>query len=143
MKVRFDFAASLWVRHLDIEAESLEKAREKLNLAINELFTFNDMAASATDMEFGYIADADISDVTEVILEDTYRVKVTNVRYAEDFVLSEDEFEKLVATLPKEFEFVLEDIPEDSIFDEINDKLFDETGLFAQNFDYRILNDEE
>lgn len=140
MKVTFDFAAQLWVRGLTIEADSIEDAKDKLlQHAAYGMFAISEETERAFEVvNPGYVKDADISDVDYTVEYSDFKVTVNNITYEPDAFQEEDEFEAMVKYLPTEMTLELEDIEEDKLYEEIEDAIWLNTGLYPANFDYKV-----
>lgn len=93
MKVVFDLSADVWISNVEIEAESLPAAKEKLaGMTLSEL------------LEAGYAKDMSLSNVDGVITERDLKVKAYNIQYDDtDFITGSDEPSSRVQELPDEF----------------------------------------
>jgi len=139
MKVKFDFNLDAWIQNLEIEADSIEQAKDKL------------MSMSLEDMiEAGaYMKDFNIDSVDTEITEATYTVKVVSIDYAiesydvDEFdTMSDEEVEAEIArvksSLPQELELEIECEPDD-LDDYVADAISDETGWLVNDCEYEIV----
>lgn len=139
MKVKFDFNLDAWIQNLEIEADSVEQAKEKL------------MSMSLEDMiEAGaYMKDFNVESVDTEITEAVYTVKVVSVDYAvesydvDEFdTMSDEEIEaeiaRVKASLPQELELEIECEPDD-LNDYVADAITDETGWCINDCEYEIV----
>ena len=139
MKVKFDFNLDAWIQNLEIEADSVEQAKDKL------------MSMSLEDMiEAGaYMKDFNIDSVDTEITEATYTVKVVSIDYAiesydvDEFdTMSDEEVEAEIArvksSLPQELELEIECEPDD-LDDYVADAISDETGWLVNDCEYEIV----
>lgn len=98
MKVKFSLAANLWLSGIEIEADSEEEAKEKLqSMSFDEL------------METGaYCEDAAFNDVSDSITEYSLTAHVSNIVWdltEEDLFGTDFEtVDELVASLPTEMD---------------------------------------
>ena len=139
MKVKFDFNLDAWIQNLEIEADSVEQAKDKL------------MSMSLEDMiEAGaYMKHFNIDSVDTEITEATYTVKVVSIDYAiesydvDEFdTMSDEEVEAEIArvksSLPQELELEIECEPDD-LDDYVADAISDETGWLVNDCEYEIV----
>lgn len=107
MKVRFDFNLSAWIKGIEIEADSIEEAEERLySLDV------------ANMIEMGYVDESDISDIDHNVLEKNYDIRVYNIKYVDkDF------------KGPQTLEVILEDVDADLTEFELEDLIADEIYL--------------
>lgn len=93
MKVVFDLSADVWISNVEVEAESLPAAKEKLaGMTLSEL------------LEAGYAKDMSLSNVDGVITERDLKVKAYNIQYDDtDFITDSGEPSSRVQELPDEF----------------------------------------
>lgn len=139
MKVKFDFNLNAWIQGLEIEADSVEQAQEKL------------LSMSLEDMidAGAYIKDSAVDSVDAEITEATYTVKVVSVDYAiesydvDEFdVMSDEAIEAEIArvksSLPQELELEIECEP-DSLDSYVADAISDETGWLINDCEYEIV----
>ena len=121
MKFSFDFNLSAWITNVEIEADSLEKAKEELlKMTTEEL------------LEEGVIRDSDIKDLDYEILEKKYTIKVTNIVYDEDVDPT---------GLPTELMFTTTCAEED-LKDEIESYMIFEYEEEPKSYKYKILKEE-
>ena len=131
MKVKFDFNLQAWIQDVEIEADSIEEAENKLyGMTVQEL------------IEAGYIHTSDLYDVEGEIVEQDYRVKVYNIQFEPEDILEYG----MDKDLPKEddiLEFTFKDIRTDREYDElhgyIDDELFSMFRMFPTDFDFHIV----
>lgn len=131
MKVKFNFNLEAWIQDVEIEADSMEEAENKLyRMTLEEL------------IEEGYIHTSDLTDVEGEIVEQNYKVKVYNIEFEPEDIL---EF-GMDQELPDEntvLEFEFKDIRTDREYDElqgyIDDELYSRFRMFPTNFDFDIV----
>lgn len=131
MKIKFDFNLQAWIQDVEIEADSMEEAENKLyGMTVQEL------------IEAGYIHTSDLYDVEGEIVEQDYKVKVYNIQFDPEDVLEYG----MDKDLPEEddiLEFTFKDIRTDREYDElhgyIDDELFGMFKMFPTNFDFHIV----
>lgn len=131
MKIKFDFNLQAWIQDVEIEADSMEEAENKLyGMTVQEL------------IEAGYIHTSDLYDVEGEIVEQDYKVKVYNIQFEPEDILEYG----MDKDLPKEddiLEFTFKDIRTDREYDElqgyIDDELFSMFRMFPANFDFHIV----
>jgi hypothetical protein len=131
MKVKFDFNLQAWIQDVEIEADSIEEAEEKLyRMTVQEL------------IEAGYIHTSDLDDVDAEIVEQDYNVKVYNIEFDPEDILEYG----MDKDLPEEddvLEFAFNDIRVEREFsdlsDYISDAIFDKYGIEPTNFDFDIV----
>lgn len=131
MKVKFDFNLQAWIQDVEIEADSIEEAEEKLyRMTVAEL------------IEAGYIHTSDLDDVDMEVVEQSYKVKVYNIEFDPDDILEYG----MDKDLPGEddiLEFEFEDIKVDREYEElemyISDSIFDKYGIDPARFDFDII----
>ena len=131
MKVKFNFNLEAWIQDVEIEADSMEEAENKLyGMTVQEL------------IEEGYIHTSDLTDVEGEIVEQNYKVKVYNIEFEPEDIL---EF-GMDQELPDEntvLEFEFKDIRTDREYDElqgyIDDELYSRFRMFPTNFDFDIV----
>ena len=140
MKVKFDFSVDAWLQNVEVEADSLEKAKEKLfSMSLQDL------------LDEGYVKDFNIKDLDYEIVEVTYLVHVNYIDYSvypEDLeedpdTLSDEEIETKISeiknSLPKELDLEITCDP-DNLEDYIVDAISDETGWLVNDYSYEIRN---
>jgi hypothetical protein len=131
MKVKFNFNLEAWIQDVEIEADSMEEAENKLyGMTVEEL------------IEAGYIHTSDLYDVEGEIVEQDYKVKVYNIQFEPEDILEYG----MDKDLPEEddvLEFTFKDIRTDGKYDElqgyIDDELFSMFRMFPANFDFHII----
>ena len=131
MKVKFDFNLQAWIQDVEIEADSIEEAEEKLyRMTVEEL------------IEAGYVHTSDLFDVEGEIVEQDYKVKVYNIKFEPEDILEYG----MDKDLPEEddiLEFTFKDIRTDRKYDElqgyIDDELFSMFRMFPADFDFHIV----
>lgn len=135
MKVKFDFVIESWLRGVIIEANDLDDAKEKLlSMSLEDLIKNMERYDDA-----GYVDDSTFKDIDHEIIAKDFKVKVTNVQYDKNDFIDDTDYENALETLPKEFVFEFEDIEVDLLEDYISDYIWDETGFFAQDFDFEVI----
>lgn len=141
MKVTFDFAAQVWLRGLTIEADSIEDAKDKLSqLAAYGMFKVSEETESAIEViNPGYVKDVELSDIDYTAEYSDFKVAVTNIKYEPDAFQDEADFEAMVKYLPTEMTLDFEDIDEDKLYEEIEDAIWLNTGLYPSTFDYKVI----
>ena len=128
MKVKFNFNLQAWIQDVEIEADSMEEAEEKLyRMTVEDL------------IEAGYIHTSDLDDVEGEVVEQDYKVKVYNIEFDPEDIL-EYAMDK---DLPEDEEFEFEGIRVEREFsdlsDYISDAIFDKYGIEPTNFDFDII----
>lgn len=117
MKVKFNFNLSTWMRYVEIEADSYEKALEELyTKSLSEL------------LEMGMEDETTISDVEGEILERTIKVKT----YDFEWDIEEDDFEN-----PEEYNKLLHELPVEMTFEVTVEAMDDETEVIADEIYYQ------
>lgn len=136
MLVEFDFNLEMWVRNLQIEANSVEEAEAKMRkMTLEEL-----IAEGAT------VKQMEITDVTTEIKERKVKVQVGNISLEPSFFeydteAEKEELQRKVENHVLEFEFNLKD--GDFLDDEIDSALeeyFEISGTYR--YTYRELESE-
>lgn len=131
MKVKFDFNLQAWIQGIEIEADSIEEAENKLyRMTVEEL------------IEAGYIHTSDLSDVESEIVEQDYKVKVYNIEFDPEDIL-EYGMDKDLPEKDTVLEFTFKNIRTDREYDElqgyIDDELYSMFNMFTTNFDFDIV----
>jgi hypothetical protein len=131
MKVKFNFNLEAWIQDVEIEADSMEEAENKLyGMTVQEL------------IETGYIHTSDLDDVEGEIVEQDYKVKVYNIEFEPEDIL-EYGMDKDLPEKDTVLEFTFKDIRTDKEYDElhgyIDDELFSMFRMFPTNFDFDIV----
>lgn len=131
MKVKFNFNLEAWIQDVEIEADSIEEAENKLyGMTVEEL------------IEAGYIHTSDLDDVEGEIVEQDYKVKVYNIEFEPEDIL-EYGMDKDLPEKDTVLEFTFKDIRTDNEYDElhgyIDDELFSMFKMFPTNFDFDIV----
>lgn len=121
MKFKFNFSLDIWITDLEIEADSLDEAKEKLYQMSDE-----------EKLEEGNDKESDITNLDYEVIEKTYTVKVTNVTYDEDVDPT---------GLSTEFVFKITCAEED-LENEIEDYILFDTDESPKNYRYKILKEE-
>lgn len=135
MKVKFDFVIESWLKDVVIEANDLDDAKEKLlRMSLDDLIKNMQRYDDA-----GYVDDSTFKDIDYEIIAKDFKVKVTNVQYDKNDFIDDTDYENALETLPKEFVFEFEDIEVDLLEGYISDYIWDETGFFAQDFDFEVI----
>lgn len=130
-KFRLDFNLQAWIQGVEIDADSMEEAEDKLyRMTIDEL------------LEEGYIHTSDLSDVDIEVVEQDYKVRVYNIVFDPEDILEYG----LDRDLPDEdtvLEFEFKDVRVEKEYEElemyISDTIFDTYGLDPDRFDFDIL----
>ena len=81
MKVKFSFNLKAWIQDVEIEADSIEEAKNKLyRMDVQEL------------IKAGYINTSDLDDVEGEVIEKTLKFRAFDIDYGieEDYVTDED-----------------------------------------------------
>ncbi len=131
MKVKFNFNLEAWIQDVEIEADSMEEAENKLyRMTVEEL------------IEAGYIHTSDLDDVEGEIVEQDYKVKVYNIEFDPEDML-EYGMDKDLPEKDTVLEFTFKDIKTADEYDElhgyIDDELFSMFRMFPTNFDFDIV----
>lgn len=136
MIVEFDFNLEMWVRNLQIEANSVEEAKEKLHkMTLEELIS-----------EGATVKQMDMTDITTEIKERKVKVQVGNIRLEPSFFEYDTDEEKIALQHEVEnqvLEFELNLKAGDLIEDEIDSALeehFEISGTYM--YDYKELASE-
>ena len=138
MKVRFNFNLEAWIDGVEIEANSEEEARDKL-----DQMTFREL------VEEGYDRNFTTSEVEGKVIEKTLKVRAFNIDYdiEEDDYEDKEEYIQIINSLPTELEVEItvdEDLSkyhldeEDLIADEITMK----TDWLVKNFNYTVIEEK-
>lgn len=133
MKVRFNFNLSTWMRYVEVEADSYDKALEALHM-----MTLPEM------LETGMEDETDISGVEGEIVEKTLKVKVYDIEYdiEEDDYEDLEEYNRIINSLPTELTLTVT-VEEDQYEDEvIADEITYETDWLVKNFNYMIIEEK-
>ena len=136
MIVEFDFNLEMWVRNLQIEANSVEEAEEKLHkMTLEELIS-----------EGAIVKQIDIKDLTSEIKERKVKVQVGNISVEPSFFeydteAEKEELQRKVENQVLEFELNLKsgDLIDDEI-DSALEEYFEISGVYR--YTYRELASE-
>ncbi len=136
MIVEFDFNLEMWVRNLQIEANSVEEAEEKLHkMTLEELIS-----------EGAIIKQMDMTDITTEIKERKVKVQVGNISVEPSFFeydteAEKEELQRKVENQVLEFELNLKsgDLIDDEI-DSALEEYFEISGVYR--YTYRELASE-
>ncbi len=136
MIVEFDFNLEMWVRNLQIEANSVEEAEEKLHkMTLEELIS-----------EGAIVKQMDIKDLTSEIKERKVKVQVGNISldpsfFEYDTEAEKEELQRKVENQVLEFELNLKsgDLIDDEI-DSALEEYFEISGVYR--YTYRELASE-
>jgi len=136
MIVEFDFNLEMWVRNLQIEANSVEEAKEKLHkMTLEELIS-----------EGAIIKQMDMTDITTEIKERKVKVQVGNISVEPSFFeydteAEKEELQRKVENQVLEFELNLKsgDLIDDEI-DSALEEYFEISGVYR--YTYRELASE-
>lgn len=131
MKVKFNFNLEAWIQDVEIEADSMEEAENKLyGMTVQEL------------IEAGYVHTSDLNDVEGEIVEQDYKVKVYNIEFDPEDILDRG----MELDLPEKediLEFTFKDIRVEKELSELQDYIDDELymmfRMFPTNFDFDIV----
>ena len=131
MKVKFNFNLEAWIQDVEIEADSMEEAENKLyGMTVEEL------------IEAGYIHTSDLDDVEGEIVEQDYKVKVRNIEFDPEDIL-EYGMDKDLPEKEDVLEFTFKNIRTDREYEElqgyIDDELYSMFKMFTTNFDFDIV----
>ena len=131
MKVKFNFNLEAWIQDVEIEADSIEEAENKLyRMTVEEL------------IEAGYIHTSDLDDVESEIVEQDYKVKVYNIEFDPEDIL-EYGMDKDLPEKEDVLEFTFKNIRTDREYEElqgyIDDELYSMFKMFTTNFDFDIV----
>ena len=131
MKVKFNFNLEAWIQDVEIEADSMEEAENKLyGMTVEEL------------IEAGYIHTSDLTDVEGEIVEQDYKVKVYNIEFDPEDIL-EYGMDKDLPEKEDVLEFTFKNIRTDREYEElqgyIDDELYSMFKMFTTNFDFDIV----
>lgn len=136
MIVEFDFNLEMWVRNLQIEANSIEEAEEKLHkMTLEELIS-----------EGATVKQMDMTDITTEIKERKVKVQVGNISlepsiFEYDTEAEKEELQRKVENQVLEFELNLKsgDLIDDEI-DSALEEYFEISGVYR--YTYRELASE-
>ena len=131
MKVKFNFNLEAWIQDVEIEADSVEEAENKLyRMTVQEL------------IEAGYVHTSDLDDVESEIVEQDYKVKVYNIEFDPEDIL-EYGMDKELPEKDTVLEFTFKDIKTANEYSElqgyIDDELYSMFNMFTTNFDFDIV----
>ena len=131
MKVKFNFNLEAWIQDVEIEADSMEEAENKLyGMTVQEL------------IEEGYIHTSDLTDVEGEIVEQNYKVKVYNIEFEPEDILEfgmDQELPDENTVLEFEFKGIRTDREYDELQGYIDDELYSRFRMFPTNFDFDIV----
>ena len=132
MKVKFNFNLSTWMRYVEIEADSYEKALEELyTKSLSEL------------LEMGMEDETTISDVEGEILERTIKVKTYDFEWdIEEDDYSPEEYNELLHKLPVEMTFEVTVEPMDDETELIADEIYYQAGYPVTAFRHMIIEEK-
>lgn len=117
MKVRFNFNLETWMRGVEVEAESYDKALEELyKMTLTEL------------LENGYDDETSITDIDGDIIEKNVKVRVYDIEYD----IEEDDFEN-----PEEYIQLINSLPEKLVVDVVLTAGLDEELAIADEITYQ------
>lgn len=117
MKVRFNFNLETWMRGVEVEAESYDKALEELyKMTLTEL------------LENGYDDETSITDIDGDIIEKNVKVRVYDIEYD----IEEDDFEN-----PEEYIQLINSLPEKLVVDVVLTAGSDEDLAIADEITYQ------
>lgn len=153
MRVKFDFNLSAWIKGLEVEASSLEEAKDKLmKMSVEEI------------VQEGLVDENDITDLDSEILEETYSVQVSDIKYDidDDDVADElgfdlftdktasdykERIEKgralILAKLPSELTLTVTVEKGRELEEVIEDEIVLKTNWTVQDFKYKRLDNEQ
>ena len=134
MRVKFDFNVSAWLNEVEIDANSIDEAKEELRK-----MSLLDLVRDAQ------VKQLDITDLDVEVVDSDYEVEVTKLTFEPSFFEydTEDEKKALIDKVGKEklpIKFYLRGVTEQNLEDEIESRLeemFDVSGTWK--FDYKIL----
>lgn len=140
MKFKFDFVRELWIRGVEVEADTMEDAIDVISqLSVKDLLEDHE----------GYIKASEDRDHSADIMTANYDIQVTDVKYhitdidaPED--LPENEINKwiedTIRSLPTKFNFTINDVSDEDLDDIINERISDETDYLTDSIEYDIIN---
>lgn len=125
MKVKFDFNLEAWIQDVEIEATSVEEAKEMLmEMSLGELLA-----------DYYTVKEKEITGVESEIIERDIEVQVDNIKYDLDGDVEEQQ-------LPTSFVFRLTNVGVDEdLTDIVEDEIYYETGHWTTSFDYDVLSE--
>ncbi len=144
MIVKLNFSLSAWIKELEIEADSVDEAKDKLlRMTVEEI------------IENAIVDESDCSDITAEVSEAEYVVRAHDIEYdinAEDMLLDydndeldemtedeiEDALQEFKASLPKELVLTVFCAPDD-LDESVVEAISDEVGYLVDSFDYDII----
>ena len=127
MKVVFDFNLSAWIKGVEVEATSYEKALSKLHqMTLDEL------------IETGFSKDFTIEDVDGSIAERTVKVKIYDIEYdvEEDDYTNPEEYIKVLNSLPATLTATIIVEYDDDLEDLVADEILYQTKQTANSFNF-------
>ena len=133
MRVKFNFNLEAWIQDVEIEADSMEEAENKLyGMTVQEL------------IEAGYVHTSDLDDVEGEIVEKTMKVTAYDIEYIieEDDFESTEEYIETINTLPTELTFEITVEPNDDIETLIADEITFITDWMVEHFNYVIVDEK-
>ena len=130
MKVVFDFNLSAWIKGVEVEATSYEKALSKLHQ-----MTFDEL------IETGFSKDFTIEDVDGSIAERTVKVKIYDIEYdvEEDDYTNPEEYIKVLNSLPATLTATIIVEYDDDLEDLVADEILYQTKQTANSFNFIII----
>lgn len=132
MKVKFNFNLEAWIQDVEIEAGSMEEAKNKLyGMTVQEL------------IEAGYIHTSDLDDVEGEIVEKTIKVKVYDIEYdiEEDAFDDFEEYNELINSLPSVLTLDVLVSAADNEENMIADEITYETNYPVLDFKYLLISE--
>lgn len=123
MKFKFDFNLSAWIQNVEVEAASLEEAKEKLGQMSIEDMVDNE----------GYIKQTDITDLDTELIGARYSVHAYNIKY-DAYDLEDTPALNQITELDLEV-----DCKEEDLSYSISDEILNLTGATPEDFDYEII----
>jgi hypothetical protein len=131
MLVNFNFSLETWVKNVEVEADSMEEAIEKLK------------QLSFLELAEGSVSDFTLENIEGTIVRQDLKVQATDIEY--DFdpeIIDISVIEYLKKFLPTELVVTLEGITDsdlDDLEDLVKDAVFDETNYEVKSLKFHLL----
>lgn len=131
MLVNFNFNLEAWVKNVEVEADSIEEATEKLK------------QLSFLELAEGSVSDFTLENIEGTIVRQDLKVQATEIEY--DFdpeIIDISVIEYLKKFLPTELVITLEGITDsdlDDLEDLVKDAIFDETNYEVKSLKFHLL----
>lgn len=131
MLVNFNFNLEAWVKNVEVEADSIEEATEKLK------------QLSFLELAEGSVSDFTLENIEGTVVRQDLKVQATDIEY--DFdpeIIDISVIEYLKKFLPTELVVTLEGIADsdlDDLEDLVKDAIFDETNYEVKSLKFHLL----